>query len=207
MEAETEPSTILVVEDDAVDREAIRRMLEKASPGYAVEEITNADDAFERLQRRDYLCAFVDHRLPGRSGLELLQQARQRPVLTPIVILTGYGDELLAVEALKAGAADYLPKSRASPERVRLCIESARALLRGRDGKACRLDRLTPREREVTDLLVQGKSNKQVAAELGISRRTVESHRAHIMEKLEVRSLAEMVRCVLAYRPPASPPP
>ncbi len=205
MEADTEPSTLLIVDDDAVDREAIRRELEIAAPGHFIEQTGESEAALDKLRRREYLAAFVDHRLPGRSGLELLQVARREGLTTPVIILTGYGDELLAVEALKAGAADYLPKSRLAADRIRLCLESAKALLRGRV-RPCRLDRLTGREREVMNLLVAGKSNKQVASELGISRRTVESHRAHIMEKLEAGSLAELVRCVLQAGPPGPPP-
>lgn len=206
MEADTEPSTLLIVDDDAVDRETIRRALETAEPGYLIDQAAETEAALEKLRRREYLAAFVDHRLPGRSGLELLQQVRKEGLRTPVIILTGYGDELLAVEVLKAGAADYLPKSRLETDRIRMCLDSARSSMGGRF-RPCRLDRLTGREREVMNLLITGKSNKQVASDLGISRRTVESHRAHIMEKLEAGSLAELVRCALQEGPQGLPPP
>ncbi len=206
MEADTEPSTLLIVDDDAVDRETIRRALESAVPDSPIDQAGESEEALNKLRRREYLAAFVDYRLPGRSGLELLQQVRREGLTTPVIILTGYGDELLAVEVLKAGAADYLPKSHLAADRILMCLESAKALARGRI-RPCRLDRLTGREREVMNLLVTGKSNKQVASELGISRRTVESHRAHIMEKLEAGSLAELVRCVLQAGPQGLSPP
>lgn len=203
----TEAPTILIIDDDVADRLAVRRALAIAEPSSRLEEAEDAASGLERLLRGRYLCAFIDHRLPDGSGLTLVREAIHRGVLTPMVILTGFGDELLAVEAIKSGASDYLPKAHLNADRVRRCLDNARALLAAeahareeRDWVQARIERLTPREREIMEMLVAGRSNKSVAAELGISRRTVETHRARIMDKMQVRSLADLVHRVLTAR-------
>ena len=148
-------------------------------------------------------CLIADIRMPGMSGLELQEELVRRQVPIPVIIITGHGDVPLAVQAMKAGAVDFIEK----PFDDTAMLESvARALLIGQhkqsrsaQAKAARdlLDLLTPREHDVLDELVKGSSNKIVAHELGISARTVEIHRANIMDKIRARSLSDLVRTAL----------
>jgi two-component system response regulator FixJ len=203
-----EAPRILLVDDDVVDRINIRRLLRQVILTAEIEEVDSAEAALAELLDGHYFCAFVDYRLPREDGLLLLRRAREAAVTTPIVIMTGYGDEMLAVEALKQGAADYLPKSALTLDTVRRCIGSLEERFRdersarlARDEVAARMARLTQRERQVLELLVEGRSNKAVAAELGISRRTVETHRARVMTKMGARSIADLVQRVMLLRP------
>jgi FixJ family two-component response regulator len=145
----------------------------------------------------------LDIRMPGMSGMELQDVLNERGVVLPVIFVTGHGDVPMAVEAMQQGAFDFLQK----PFRDQDLIDRVqRALLRDQEYRevlsqkeriVARIQSLTPREREVLDLLVKGKANKVMAAELGLSQRTVEIHRAHVMEKMGVRSLAQLVRMVL----------
>ncbi len=203
----TDAPSILVIDDDLADRMAVRRAFGASYPDGEIEEAPDASAGLRRLVEGHHTCALVDYRLPDRNGLDLLREAITLGADTPIVILTGYGDELLAAEAIKAGAIDYLPKAHLNATRLQRCIEGAEAVRRHRsetveerDQVASRMAQLTPRERQIMELLVAGQSNKSVAAELGISRRTVETHRARIMDKMQVRSLADLVHRVLRAR-------
>ena len=192
---------VFVVDDDADIRDSMRLLLEVA--GFKVRNYTSARQFLDdELPKQG--CLVADIRMPDMSGLELQEEAAKRHLDLPVIIMTGHGDVPLAVKAMKAGAIDFLEKP-FDDERmlasVRRALEiGSRARSRNAEAIAAKtlLASLTPRERGVLDKLVQGRSNKVVAYELGISPRTVEIHRAHIMGKMEASSLSDLVRVVLA---------
>ncbi len=145
-------------------------------------------------------CAVLDVRMPGMSGLELQHELNRRGTILPVIFITGHGDVPMAVEAMRHGAFEFLQKPFRDQELID-CIQRAvardlqnRAQLGEREQILARLKTLTSREEEVLGLVTQGKANKVVAADLGISQRTVEVHRAHLMEKMGASSLAQLVR-------------
>jgi FixJ family two-component response regulator len=145
-------------------------------------------------------CAVLDVRMPGMSGLELQHELNRRGTILPVIFITGHGDVPMAVEAMRHGAFEFLQKPFRDQELID-CIQRAvaqdlqnRAQLGEREQILARLKTLTSREGEVLRLVTQGKANKVVAADLGISQRTVEVHRAHLMEKMGASSLAQLVR-------------
>lgn len=149
-------------------------------------------------------CILVDVRMEGMDGLSLIEALRRQGVGLPVVVVTGHGDVPLAVRAMRAGALDFVEKPY-SEERILEAVEGALGALRATDQRqllelqaSARVASLSPREAEVLEALVAGKANKAIAFELGISPRTVEVHRANLMEKLGVRSLPEAVRIGLA---------
>ena len=152
-------------------------------------------------------CIVLDVRMPGMSGLELYEKMNLRRCTLPVIFITGHGDVPMAVSALKKGAVDFIEKPFNDKELLRVigqCLERERATReqRQREGEAARrLAGLTEREREVMDLVLAGKLNKQIADVLNISIKTVEVHRARIMDKMGVRSVAELVQAVLPHRP------
>ena len=144
-------------------------------------------------------CAVVDVRMPGMSGLELVETLRARRIAIPVVVMTGHADVPMAVRAMKAGAADFLEKPFNDQEMLEAVQRALAATPAGpRPETTGRYATLTPREREVMALIVEGKANKVVGAELGLSQRTVEVHRANVMDKMGARSLAELVRLALS---------
>ena len=186
-----------VVDDDASFRTAVARLL-RAS-GYQVALYESGDDFLQRLPGGEPGCILLDIRMPGLSGLELQGRLRKMDSVLPIVFLTGHGDIPTSVRAIKAGAEDLLTK----PVEKKVLLEAVeRALARCQERRAEheRLDGLralvaglTVREREVFDLVVRGKLNKQIAHTLGTSERTINAHRHSIMQKLQVQSVAEAV--------------
>lgn len=186
--------TVFIIEDDAAVCKSLRWLFE--SVDLSVEVYNNGCDYLKAYDPNRIGCLLVDIRLPGMSGLELQQQLVQRNNPIPIIIITGHGDVTLAVRAMKAGAKDFILK----PFNDELLLEQIqKAILENREYNANRhrfathLATLTPREREVLELMVKGKLNKQIAAELGITLSTVEQHRAHVMQKTQAGSLAELV--------------
>ena len=149
-------------------------------------------------------CLVLDIRMPGIGGLELQQLLAERGSGLPIIFVTGYGDVPMAVEAIQNGAFDFIEKPYRDQdllERIGRAMQADEESRRRRDearGIRDRIARLTARERQVFELVVTGKANKVIAHELGVSQRTVEIHRARVMEKMEARSLAELVRMHLA---------
>jgi two-component system response regulator FixJ len=193
----TSGRTIHVVEDDEAMRDSIVALLGDA--GYETRAYASAE-ALLACGGPKSGCVVSDIRMPGMDGLTLLKKLRAEGSELPLILITGHGDIPLAVAAMKAGAVDFLEK----PFEVdallaaiedglrRLANPSSHSETSAAAGRL--LETLTAREREVLDYLVAGKSNKEVAAALGVSPRTVEFHRAHIMEKTGVKGLAELVR-------------
>ncbi|NIR29952.1 MAG: response regulator transcription factor [Gammaproteobacteria bacterium] len=193
--------TVFIVDDDDAVRDALQLLMESA--GLRAEAYASGQaflDAY-RLDRAG--CLVLDIRMPGLSGLELQEHLSAAGISLPVIMLTGHGDVPAAVRALKAGAVDFLEKPYDSDmllERVQQAITrdaQERRVSSLQAETTQRLEQLTPREREVMELIVAGKANKVVAFELQISERTVELHRARIMKKMGVRSLPELMRLVL----------
>jgi FixJ family two-component response regulator len=190
--------TIHVVDDDASFRKAAERRLKKA--GYDVVTYADAGQLLDRLPDESQPgCILLDVRIPGLSGPELQRRLSELGLTLPIIFLTGYADVRTTVQTIKAGAEDYLTKPIAS-ERLLQAIEQAIAhqkLLRGSrnklDALRSQIGLLTPRERQVFELVVRGKINKQIAVQLGATERTIKAHRHRVMEKMQVQSLAELV--------------
>lgn len=195
--------SIIVVDDDDEVRQGIRDVFEDA--GQVVEDYASAE-AFLESYSADHggCCLLIDVRLPGMNGVELLQRLAEGGSRPPAIMFTGYGDVGMAVRAMKAGAADFVEKP-IGPEELLACV--ARALDQSRDvskqsawraDAAERLARLTPRQSEILTLVLDGQPNKNIAADLGISQRTVETHRAAIMKKTGVASLPALARLAFA---------
>jgi two-component system response regulator FixJ len=193
---------IFVVDDDEAVRDSLRILLEVE--GYRVETFASATDFLETCDLARPGCLLADVRMPDMSGLDLQEVLNQRRAGLPVIIMTGHGDVPMAVRAMKAGAVDFIEK----PFTDTAILDSVgRGLARADRATtdrafaadaATRLQALTAREREVLDRLVQGQPNKVIAYELGISPRTVEIHRARVMEKMAADSLSHLVRLALA---------
>ena len=193
--------TVFVVDDDEAVRDSLGALLE--SVGFEVESFGSGADFLDRLDPKRGGCIVLDVRMPGLSGLEIQEKLAEKRIALPVIIITGHGDVPIAVQAIKAGAIDFIEK----PFGDDVILESVgRALEQGRRNKRdassaaeieARLARLTPRERDVLEQLVIGNPNKIIAYELAISPRTVEIHRARVIEKMEARSLSHLVRLAL----------
>ena len=192
---------IFVVDDDADLRESLQVLLESA--GYRVSGFGSAR-AFLDAQTSAGSCLIADVHMPEMDGLALQEEMARRGIHLPVIIMTGHGQVPLAVRAMKAGALDFIEKpfdDTIMLENVRRAIEiGERTRNRSAEAKAAQdlLSQLTPREREVLEQLVAGRSNKVAAYELSISPRTVEIHRARIMDKMHARNLSDLVRIALA---------
>jgi RNA polymerase sigma factor (sigma-70 family) len=194
-------ATVFVVDDDPAMRNSLRWLIE--SVGLAVAAYATADEFLERYDPARPGCLVLDVRMPGMSGLDLQDELTRRRITIPTIVITGHAEVAMAVRAVKAGAVDFIPKPFSDQlllDRIRQALEQDR---RDREARAFetdvarRVSNLTPREREVMERIVAGKANKEVAAELGLSPKTVEVHRAHVMEKMQVASLADLVRMAL----------
>ena len=193
--------TVFVVDDDEGVRNSMRFLLK--SVGLATRVLPSASEFLDTYKPSHPGCLVLDVRMPGMSGLELQRQLNLLGAVIPVIFITGHGDIPMAVEAMQQGAFDFLQK----PFRDQDLIDRIqRALERDARNRAAldqhtaireRLDSLTPREREVLALMTRGKPNKIMAAELGVSQRTVEIHRARVMEKSGAASLAQLVRMVM----------
>ncbi len=201
--------TVFVVDDDAAMRDSLRWLIE--SVGLRVEAFATADDFLARHDPERPGCLVLDVRMPGMSGLELQDELARLDVRLPAIVITGHADVPMAVRAVKGGALDFLQKPFSDQvllDRIRQALDldrrRRRAAAQRRDALR-RRELLTAREREVMDRIVAGKSNRVIAAELGLSPKTVEVHRAHVMEKMQVATLAELIR--LAVLLEGDPPP
>lgn len=192
------PGFVHVVDDDSSFRTAIERRLKLA--GYEVATYSSAPELLERLPSVEKTgCILLDVQLPTLSGLDLQNRLIELGSTLPIVFVTGYTDTPATVRAIKSGAEDFLTKPVSSEqlidaiERGMARHESARSRRSKLDTLRALVVALTPRERQVFDLMVRGKINKQIAYELGTTERTVKAHRHQVMEKMKVHSLAEVV--------------
>lgn len=195
------PQTVFIVDDDEAVRSSLRLLLK--SVGLGATAMPSAQEFLANYDPQQPGCLILDVRMPGMSGLELQQQLNLRGAVIPVIFITGHGDIPMAVEAMQHGAFDFLQK----PFRDQDLIDRIqRALVRDRTNRAelaekshvrQRFELLTPREREVLALVTSGKPNKVMAAELGVSQRTVEIHRSRVMEKMRASSLAQLVRMML----------
>ncbi|MFZ0767198.1 response regulator transcription factor [Bradyrhizobium sp.] len=192
------PGLVHVVDDDASFRTAIERLLKRE--GYNVAVYPSAQDLLDRPPNESEPgCILLDVRIPGLSGPELQDRLSELGSTLPIVFLTGYADVQTTVRAIKAGAEDVLVKP-VSSEELLAAVERAFAHQLAARSQRHRLDAvratiamLTPRERQVFELVIRGKTNKQVGNVLGATERTIKAHRHRVMEKMQVRSLAELV--------------
>jgi two-component system response regulator FixJ len=193
--------TIFIVDDDSAVRDALKLLLR--SVGQAVETFGAGQEFLDAYNDDRAGCLVLDIRMPGMSGLELQQKLNEKHAILPIIFITGHGDVPMAVEAMQAGAVDFIQKPFRDQDlidRINQALEkdhNNRAALGERNDIRRRLETLTPREREVLDLVVHGKANKVIAGDLKLSQRTVEIHRARVMEKMQASSLAHLVRMVL----------
>jgi two-component system, LuxR family, response regulator FixJ len=192
---------ISVVDDDAAARSSLRLLLK--SLGLAAVAYDSAASFLAAYDPAQPGCLLLDIRMPGMSGLELQQLLNQRGIVSPIVFVTGHGDVPMAVEAMQHGAFDFLQKPFRDQDlldRVQRALakdRSIRAEQRGHESIRQRLDSLTAREHDVLELVASGTPNKIIAHKLGISQRTVEIHRARVMEKMSADSLAGLVQMTL----------
>lgn len=193
-----ETPTVFVVDDDAAIRTAMQALFD--SVNLRSEIFASADEFLEKNATPQSGCLVLDIRMPGLGGLELQQRLISRGDKIPIIFITGHGDVPMAVEAMQKGALDFIQKPFRDQElldRVRDALKTdreRRAADRRRIDVSDRIALLTKREHEVFDLVVTGKPNKVIAYELGVSQRTVEIHRSRVMEKMQARSLADLVR-------------
>ncbi|HEU4780756.1 MAG TPA: response regulator transcription factor [Steroidobacteraceae bacterium] len=194
-------ATVMVVDDDAGVRNAMRSLLK--SVGLNSLLFGSAQEFLDAYQPSQRGCLLLDIRMPGMSGLELQQKLNLRGAVIPVIFMTGHGDIPMAVEAMQHGAFDFLQKPFRDQDlldRIQRAIAKDTELRKSLGEHArirAHLDSLTPREREVLDLLTQGKQNKVIGLELGVSPRTIEIHRARVMEKMNAQSVAELVRMML----------
>jgi FixJ family two-component response regulator len=192
---------VFIVDDDEAVRNSLRLLLK--SVGLAAAALPSAREFLDSYKPAQPGCLVLDVRMPGMSGLELQQLLNLQGAVIPVIFITGHGDIPMAVEAMQAGAFDFLQKPFRDQQLID-CIQRAlekdrasRAELDERSRIEERLGSLTPREREVLTLVTGGKPNKVMAADLGVSQRTVEIHRARVMEKMGAASLAQLVRMVM----------
>ena len=190
--------TVFIVDDDAAIRFAMQALMDSANLGHEIFE--SGDEFLEKVTEQRPGCLVLDIRMPGLGGLELQEELIKRGNTLPIIFITGHGDVPMAVEAMQKGAVDFIQKPFRDQELLDRIREALATDEERREEQQLhaevneRLSRLTNREREVFDLVVTGKPNKVIAYELGVSQRTVEIHRARVMEKMQARSLADLVK-------------
>jgi len=192
---------VFIVDDDEAARDSLSFLMR--SVGLDAATFDSAQAFLDAHQRGQPGCLLLDIRMPGMSGLDLQEHLVEAGVKLPLIFITGHGDVPMAVRALKAGAFDFIEKpfnDQVILDRVQAAIEhdaQRREHLEHKDEVAARIASLTPREKQVLDLVVQGRLNKVIASDLGVSPKTVEAHRAKVMEKLQARSVSDLVRMTL----------
>jgi FixJ family two-component response regulator len=195
-----EPKVFIVDDDDAI-RDSLTILMQ--SIGLSAESFATAPEFLESFDPEHPGCLVLDIRMPGMSGMELQERLVSMHSMLPVIFLTGHGDVPMAVHAMQAGAIDFLQKPFSEQvllDRIQHAIDQDRKnreLLERQDEIAKRLEALTPRERQVMGLVVDGNSNKVIAIDLGVSERTVEIHRGRVMRKMGAESLPHLVRMVI----------
>ncbi|HLO79043.1 MAG TPA: response regulator [Magnetospirillum sp.] len=195
---------VFIVDDDEAIRDALTWLLQ--SRGLAAQAFDSAEDFLERWNPAQAGCLLLDIRMSGMSGLDLFDRLRDVQARIPVIFLTGHGDVPMAVGALKKGARDFVEKPFNDNELVDRVIEALewnaqrRAAEADSASLAARLAQLTLRERQVMELVLAGKLNKVIADELGITMRTVEVHRAHVFEKMGVKTAVELAQVLSSYK-------
>jgi FixJ family two-component response regulator len=195
-------ATVYIVDDDEAVRDSLGLLLK--SVGIPNKTFENASAFLDAGVDPHAGCLVLDIRMPGLSGLELQQKLKETGNTLPIIFITGHGDVPMAVEAMKHGAVEFIQKPFREQDLLDCINRALTDNFAQQSGQAEiqkireHLATLTPREREVMQMVIDGKANKVIAYDLGLSQRTVEIHRAHVMEKMGVRSLAELVRMVIA---------
>lgn len=190
--------TVFIVDDDSAMRDSLGFLI--GSVGRKVETYASAEEFLDAYDNERPGCIVLDVRMPGLSGLELMEKLGEDRFAPPVVLITGHGDIPMAVRALKAGAFDFIEKPFSDQvllERIQQALQqdtSDRATEHDRSDIERRAARLTARETQVFELVVDGKPNKVVASDLGLSQKTVEVHRAHVMEKMRAESFADLVK-------------
>jgi two-component system CheB/CheR fusion protein len=203
------PPTIFVVDDDSTVREALRDLLQE--DGRTVETYTSSEAFLDAYRPASEGCLLVDARMPGMGGLALLQRLKREGSRLASIMITGQGDVPMAVEAMRAGAADFIEKPIRRNElfaSIEHALEHSRdsgKLSVRREAAATRLAGLTARQRQIMELVLAGHPSKNIAADLGISQRTVENHRAAVMKKTGSHSLSALIRLALAADPGTGP--
>lgn len=196
-----QPNTVFLVDDDDAVRDSVSLLMRSA--GLRTREFDSASAFLDGYDRDQPGCLLLDVRMPGMSGLELQKELNKRNHTLPIVFISAHGDIPMAVEAVRRGAVDFIQKPFDDEELVSTVKHALAASEQRFAEETERLDicrrtaSLTAREREVMSQVVKGKANKVIASDLGVSQRTVEIHRARVMEKMQASSLAQLVRMVL----------
>jgi len=194
--------TVFVVDDDHAIRQATKLLLQ--SVGLNNEIYESADEFLSKVTDDRPGCLLLDVRMPGTSGIDLQATLAKRGNTLPIIFVTGHGDVPMAVDAMRNGAIDFIQKPYRDQDlldRIGIAFEidsTKRTQVMQRSDIAARVEKLTKREHEVFDLVASGQPNKLIAHELGVSQRTIEIHRARVMEKMRARSLADLVRMHLS---------
>ncbi len=202
---------VFVVDDDAAVRDSLRWLMD--SVGLQVEPFDSGEAFLKAITPQREGCVLLDLRMPGLSGLQVHAQLRERGIDLPVIVVSGHGDVPMAVRALKSGVADFIEKPFKDQELLE-CVQHA--LRRDSESRLERMRReelmaryrtLTPRELDVLRLVVDGQANKGIGATLGISQKTVETHRARVMEKMAAGSVSELVRMTLIIESQGKPLP
>ncbi len=196
--------TVFIVDDEEEVRDSLKMLIE--SIGLVAETYESAQAYLQNFDPSRTGCLILDVRMRGMSGLSLQEHMQNEPIHPPIIIITGHGDVQMAVRAVKAGASDFLEKpfnEQRLLDSIHLALEQD-AVQRGKASKLAeiqhRVNRLTEREMEVMELIVNGMLNKNIAFELNISQSTVEAHRSKVMDKMEAKTLSDLMRMIISLR-------
>ncbi len=198
--------TVYVVDDDEAVRDSLQWLLE--GKDYRVRCFDSAETFLNRYDPKEVACLIVDIRMGGMSGLELQEKLTEKNSPLPVVFITGHGDVPMAVDTMKKGAMDFIQKPFKEDDLLPLVeqmLEKAKESFAGHQQAASRdalMSKLTSREAQVLERIVAGRLNKQIADDLGISIKTVEAHRANIMEKLNANTVADLLKIALGSTPP-----
>ena len=199
-----ETSTVYIVDDDEAVRESLELLLESIDQPST--SFASANEFLEAFDNDMAGCLVLDIRMPGMNGMELQRKLNELNSILPIIFVTGHGDVPMAVEAMQHGAVDFIQKPYREQDlldkmnQALQLDQEQRSVLQEKQAIVERMDALTPREKEVMDMMIDGNANKVIAIDLGISQRTVEIHRSRVMEKMGTHSLAHLVRMVITAR-------